>query len=384
MNELLDISSTAIAGFFAATWAVLFIAKMRIFQAVGNLRSYAPISFDDKVSVIVPVRNEEKTIGRCIHSLLSQTGCSKELIVVDDHSTDSTWEIVKQFSAFDVKAVRAGDPPDGWVGKTWACNTGFQNSTGKWLLFTDADTEFSNEALARALNAAKTLNVDMLTLYPRLRFASLLHKTIMPLLLTGLYFLARPHRISEDGSAFAFGSFILMSRQAYQMLGGHAAVKNTILEDRAIAVRAKRAGLHMAFIDATQMLTASWNDDSKSLWNGMLRLFIPLSLKANFKQFVTYFILAAACLTMPVAVLLTGNYVGWMVCYVSAGLVLGHEARRHRASIMYGFLWPVGVATLTLVLLVAFYKSRRRPTVSWRGRNYVISMGEIHEVASVY
>ncbi|MEM4302741.1 MAG: glycosyltransferase family 2 protein [Candidatus Caldarchaeum sp.] len=383
MTEFFQVFTTTLASLFVIVWTAIFLAKLRIFRVVEKICRYPAEPVEDKVSVIVPVRNEEKTIKKCIESLLSQKGFSKEVIVVDDNSTDSTWEVAKSFMAEDVKLVRVGETPAGWVGKTWACNIGYENSTGEWLLFTDADTEFSDDVVARALNAAKSLSVDVLTLYPRFRFSSLLHKTAMPILLTGLYFLGRPHGFSKGRSAFAFGSFILIRRQGYQKIGGHSAVRNAVLEDRAIAVKVLKAGLRPFIIDATEKLTSSWNDDSKSLWNGMLRLFIPLSLKAGFKQFLAYFSLAAACFTIPLTVFLLGNYLAGFISYAAAALALGHEAKHHAASVFYGLLWPLGVAAVAAALLVAFYKSRTRPTVSWRGRKYFVEMGEHHEAATV-
>ncbi|MEM2237148.1 MAG: glycosyltransferase family 2 protein [Candidatus Caldarchaeum sp.] len=383
MTDFFQVFTTTLALLFVIVWAAIFWAKLRISRVVEKICRYPSEPVQDKVSIIIPVRNEEKTIKKCIESLLSQKGFSKEIIVVDDNSTDSTWEVAKTFIAEGVKLVRVGDLPAGWVGKTWACNVGYENSTGEWLLFTDADTEFSDDVVVRALNAAKSLSVDMLTFYPRLRFSSLLHKTVMPILLTGLYFTGRPHVFSKGRSAFAFGSFMLIRRQGYERIGGHSAVRNAVLEDRAIAVRAMKTGLRAYFIDATEKLTTSWNDDSRSLWNGMLRLFIPLFLNADLKQFLVYFSLAAACFTIPLSVFLMGNYLAGFVSYAAAVLVLGHEARHHSASVCHGLLWPLGVAAVAAALLVAFYKSRTRPTVSWRGRKYFVEMGELHEVATV-
>src|ERR1700675_3103583 len=105
------------------------------------------------VSVIVPARNEEASLGDCLHSLVAQSGVAFEIIVVDDHSTDRTREIAKSFHT--VQVIEAGPLPDGWTGKNNAVATGARDARGEWLLFTDADTLHLPGSLARALAEAQ-------------------------------------------------------------------------------------------------------------------------------------------------------------------------------------------------------------------------------------
>ncbi len=377
--EIMPLVSSVAAGFYTAVWLLLIFLSHRALSRARRLTFFSNKASSAKVSVIVPVRNEEKTIHRCIESLLRQKGFIKEIIVVDDNSTDSTWEVVKSYSKHGVKTIKAGAVPDGWVGKTWACNVGYLNSTGEWLLFTDADSEFSEGVIAGALHVAEEKEADLVTLYPRFRFNSFLHKAAMPILLMGLYLLVKPYRVESGGSAFAFGSFILLKRDAYKMLGGHAAVRDALLEDRAIALRALKAGLRAVFINATGQFSSTWNEDSKSLWNGMLRIFIPLFLTRPLKKALQYFPLALACIGIPLGIFFTGNFFAGSLCYLTVSAALGYEVRNHGARFWYGFMWPIGALAISAALFIAFLKSITEPSVTWKNRKYLISMGELHE-----
>ncbi|MDW7977522.1 MAG: glycosyltransferase family 2 protein [Candidatus Caldarchaeum sp.] len=365
-------------GLFIAAWLVVFLQKLRILNSLEKLDNLMEIS-KPKVSAVIPARNEEKTIGRCIDTLLRQRNVLTEVVVVDDNSTDRTWEVVQDYVPRGVKAVKSGSPPQGWVGKTWACNVGYRESTGDWILFTDADTHFSEDLIALAVSKAEEKGAELITLYPRLRFNSVLHKLSMPILLTGFYLFGRPHMVSSKQSAFAFGSFILFKRSAYERIGGHSVVKNALLEDRAIALRAVRAGVNITFAKALDRLTSSWNDDSKSLWNGMLRIFIPLTLDRPVKQTFMYVVLVMLCLAIPPVAFLAGNFVGFLASYLTASVVLGHEARVHSASFLHGFLWYAGAVAVSAALITSIWRSARKPWVSWRGRRYTVQMGELHE-----
>ncbi|MEM4715828.1 MAG: glycosyltransferase family 2 protein [Candidatus Caldarchaeum sp.] len=376
MNQAIIVAGALV---FVAAWLYVFLKKIEALNHLDDLDSQTRVP-KTVVSVVVPARNEEKTIAGCVESLLSQRGVSVEVIVVDDNSSDQTLRITQMYSDRGVKSVKSGSPPEGWVGKTWACEVGYRHSSGDWLLFTDADTHFSEDVIALALSKAEEKQAELITLYPRLRFNSVLHKLTMPILLTGLYVLGKPHMFQTGRAAFAFGSFILIKREAYEKVGGHRAVRNALLEDRALALRALKAGLRVSFAKAFNKLTSSWNDDSKSLWNGMLRVFIPLMLNRSIKQKAPYIILTSLCLAIPIVILLSGNLPAFLAGYLAASLALGHEARLHSSRFVYGFLWYLGAVAVSAALLTAVVKTAGMPSVKWRGRNYLLGMGDMHEV----
>ncbi|MEM2033388.1 MAG: hypothetical protein QXS80_04145, partial [Candidatus Caldarchaeum sp.] len=168
-------------------------------------------------------------------------------------------------------------------------------------------------------------------------------------------------------------------REAYEKIGGHAAVRDALLEDRALALVARSHGLRMGLFRALDRVTASWNDDSRSLWNGMLRIFTPLGIINPVKTLSIFITLTAICLLIPVLNILAGSYLLLTLGYVVAGAVVGWEARRHSASFLNGFLWPIGVATILAAAGTAFLKAWLNPTIRWRNRVYTVARGELHE-----
>ncbi len=121
-----------------------------------------------EVSIIVPARNEEASIGDCLRSLVAQTGVDFEIIVVDDGSTDRTREIAETIGskAGNVRLISAQPLPPGWTGKNNAVVSGVSAARGEWLLFTDADTVHLPGSLARALAEAKEEEGRLLSYSP--------------------------------------------------------------------------------------------------------------------------------------------------------------------------------------------------------------------------
>ncbi|MCS6784627.1 MAG: glycosyltransferase family 2 protein [Candidatus Caldarchaeum sp.] len=367
---------------FVIAWTGIFAITSRI---LGNTEDLPKVDgpVRGKVSIVLPVRNEEKYVAKSLSNILGLRGVEKEVIVVDDNSDDATWQILQHFVPLGVKAVRAGIPPEGWMGKSWACHVGYTHSTGDWLLFTDADTEFSADVVKQAVCVAEERGLEFVSAYPRFRMNSLLHRFTMPILLVGFYIFGKPHLVKYGKSAFAFGSFILVRRDAYERLGGHYGVKDAVLEDRALALAAQRASLRTDLFKAFDRLVSSWNDDSKSLWNGMIRIFLPLSLKNPVKTVSVFALLTAVCLAIPILTILTESYYAFAAAHAAAAVAAGLESRRHSASFLHGLLWPIGVFAIMSAALTALVKSRTTPTVVWRGREYLIEAGEHHEKAVV-
>ncbi len=225
--------------------------------------SPAVTSVTPRVSIIVPARNEQASLERCLRSLVEQEGVAFELIVVDDGSTDRTPEIISSFagvkecpflglnpSLLGVRAFEARSPmPPGWTGKSNAVWTGAEKALGEWLLFTDADTYHEKGSLARALAEADQHGVVLLSYSPRQELGSLAERMLMPVVFSELATRFRPREVCDPTSpvAAANGQYLLIRRDVYDRIGGHAAVASDLLEDVALAVRAKESGGKLRF-----------------------------------------------------------------------------------------------------------------------------------------
>src|ERR1700757_1679926 len=199
------------------------------------------------VSVIVPARDEESSLGACLQSLVTQTGISFEILVVDDGSTDSTRQIAESFS--NVRVLEPGPLPPGWIGKSNALTAGAREAHARWLLFTDADTVHFPGSLARAIAEAEQHGAALLSYSPKQEVHGLWEKAVMPVIFAELAATFRPSQVSDPASsaAAANGQYLLISRDAYDAVGGHAALATTLLEDVALARAVKASGRRIYF-----------------------------------------------------------------------------------------------------------------------------------------
>ena len=372
-----------------STWIFIMVGRGVILRRIPRTGSYEPSVREELVSVIIPARNEEKNLPACIESLLKQRYTRLEVIVVDDNSSDRTSEVVTNYLGKGVKLVKLKDVEEGWQGKAYASHVGFLNSNGEWLLFMDADDILEDDScLSKALNIASEHGAELITLYPRLRMSSPSLKATIPILLIALYFIGKPHKVAEGKTAFAFGSFTLIKRSAYERIGGHRAVRDAILEDKALANNAKKYGIRSLFVDGTESLSSSWNYDLGTLWSGILRLFIPLLMKSTIRKASTLFLLLSLLFLVPIISLayslLTSHAFLLVLSLATLFLIMLTiviESIKHREGILPSILWPFGAAIIITAILVSTYMTYRGGVVKWRSRRYRLMMGEDREIA---
>ena len=201
------------------------------------------------VSIIIPARNEEASLAACLESLVAQTGIGYEIIVVDDESTDRTADIAKSFAG--VKLIPAGPLPDNWTGKNNAMSAGAKaaNTTAKWLLFTDADTIHAPGSLARAVAEAEQHGAALLSYSPAQEVHCFWEKAVMPVIFAELATTYPPQAVNDPASpiAAANGQYLMISREAYDAVGGHTTIAADLLEDVALARLLKRSGRKIFF-----------------------------------------------------------------------------------------------------------------------------------------
>ena len=220
-----------IVGLVAAWW---LRRDLRTLPCRGD-RSPRPRS----VSVVIPARDEERTLPALLHSLRRLApGVVVDVVVVDDGSRDATVAVAR---AAEAAVVAAGDPPRGWTGKAWACHVGARETSGDFLLFLDADTVLATDALEGLLEVHDRC--------PGLVSVQPFHAVERPYEQLSSYFNAvsvlasGAFRRRPSGRPMAFGPCLLTSRAAYEHAGGHAAVRQEILDDVELAAAYHRAGL---------------------------------------------------------------------------------------------------------------------------------------------
>ncbi len=325
-----------------------------------------------EVSVIVPARNEEANLARCLSSLVGQQGVSYELSVVDDHSTDATRDIARSFPAH---VIEADALPADWSGKCNACWTGAKVATGKWLLFTDADTRHTPESIASGWREAEQCGAALLSYSPRQEVHGVAERALMPVIFAELAANFRPREVSDPASpaAAANGQYLLIRRDAYDAVGGHAAVARTILEDVELARRVKRAGYRLQF-RLSDMVSTRMYRSFPQMWEGWtknLALLFPNAVSLAIWRSAEFALIAAGVAAIAYGFLTRDPRWAAGGIFVGGGLLILFYRRIRRAHFdwLSNVLAVFGLPLFTLLLLRS-YISHKTGTVEWKGRRY--------------
>jgi len=339
------------------------------------------------VSVIIPARNEELNIERVVRSIAVQ-GRLREIIVVDDESSDRTAEILAGLAREIplLRTLRLESLPDGWIGKSHAAAAGAEAATGEWLLFTDADTEHLPGSLEAMLERAASENAALLSLSPGQQTPTWWEKAIIPFVFVQLAKIFPFEKVSDPASpeAAANGQYLLVRRTVYNEFGGFAAVRSEILDDVALARLVKHRGGRLVFLPGaewvrTRMYTRfrdMWQGWSKNLYLLYGRKLGPLA-KAFCAALMLDFFLPLGFLVLAVLIAL-GHDGGWMlmalvVCF--AGSVL-REWNYERSLTRLGFdprldIYQLpGAGLFALLLMNSLWAHKVAGGVRWKGRKY--------------
>lgn len=256
-------------------WTWLRLARREVSLPIWSSLELPDLPEDEAplVSIILPVRDEAHNVVRCVESLVRQDYARFEVIVVDDRSSDGTWEHLQALRAGEegtVHILRGDNPPPGWLGKPYAAQQGVEVARGTWLLFTDADTYHTPGLLSRAIAYAKARDLAMLSLAPRHECRTFWEHVWQPLTTQYLDFIMPMARVGEPSAreAWACGSFLLIAREAYAKAGGHAAVASEVQEDCALARRVKALEYRIEFVKAMDILRVRMYRGLRELWEG--------------------------------------------------------------------------------------------------------------------
>jgi glycosyltransferase involved in cell wall biosynthesis len=341
-----------------------------------------------ELTVIVPARDEEDCLAACLESLVSQSedvfelGKDWELIVVDDHSSDRTAEIARSFAG--VTLLAADKLELGWTGKNNAVWTAAKRARGRWLIFTDADTIHEPGNLHRAIHEAIRHKVGMLSYSPRQIVHGLWQRSLMPLVFCELSLAYPPAKVSDPNQriAAANGQFILVEREAYRRIGGHASVADKVLEDVELAFLAKRRKVGLRFRYAEDALSARMYRSTAAMiegWTKNLALLFDNALVLALWRAIDIALLAV----LPVlAVELWHARIfahsaqwlaaGWVLALLWARNLFRFYGRVAKSNFPFldCTLAPLGLPLFVALLYRSWFQHRIVKRVSWKGREY--------------
>lgn len=265
---LLILASVALSGM-----VLILLSNLAAFP---GLRDCNAAGIAASVSVLVPARNEAAVIGATVRSILQQSYPCRELLILDDGSEDGTERAALEASGNDNRLrIFRGDPiPGGWLGKSWACQQLAGEASGEILIFADADVRWHDRALAALLCELERSGADMLAVMPSQKTVSWTERLCVPLMAFAIHAYlpaVAVHRTSFPLLAAANGQCIALRRTAYDRLGGHASVRDNILDDIGLARRAKRAGLTLRMAEANGLITCRMYRDWRTVREGFAK-----------------------------------------------------------------------------------------------------------------
>jgi glycosyltransferase involved in cell wall biosynthesis len=339
-----------------------------------------------QVSVVVPARNEEADIAAAVESLAAQT-VPLEIIVANDRSTDRTGAILAGLRGRlpQLRVVETDELPTGWTGKSYAVACGVRQAGSPWLLLTDADVRHSPRAVEVGLEAARQTGAALVSFSPDQETQTWWERAVIPFVYCRLADEYPYDRISDpkDERAAANGQWLLVSRPAYEAVGGHAAVRNELLEDVALARLVKRAGFGVHFSRRPGLARTRMYSCFAEMWQGWSKnLFLLFGRR---KMAVTGAVAGAASDALALLFLLLGLWSflqgvpagGWLVG-VGAGVLAWRHLRyrqalaRNRYPASCIFYYTVGSFLFAVLMAVSARKHLRGKPLRWKGREYVV------------
>ena len=327
------------------------------------------------ISAIVPARNEEALIAACVESLAAQLEIS-EIIAVNDQSSDRTLSILRELAQRipRLKVVDAPPPPAGWVGKNHAVWNGAQRAGGEWLLFTDADAVLEEGAARKALELGKEHEAALVSFSPVQVLEKWYEKALIPFVYVRLARKFSFDQVNDPQStvAAANGQFLMVRRNPYQAMGGHAAVPGEVLEDVALARKVKGGGGKIWFAYSDRVRVRMYRS-FRAMWEGWRKNLFALvggTTTAVFSEFESTFpwmILIVFLIGIKVPLGVFAGVVLLLLRQLSYGLAL----TRNQFPFKY-ILYYLPAVFLYAAALWASHESYAKGKVAWKGREYPV------------
>lgn len=355
----MNILGAAIAAFHVVKTAGL-VSNLASFP---TLRRTPTVPGRPRTSILIPARDEVARLPRLLPGLLAQG--ADEVLVLDDGSSDGTAELLAGYRDDGLTVLPGRPRPDGWIGKNWACHQLAAAATGDLMVFCDADVVLRPRALDALWSQIVLQRADVFSVFPRQITATAGERFLVPLIdETLLSFL--PHRLLDlpvPSAATANGQLLAFRREAYAVLGGHEAVRDRIVEDIALARRARRTGMRLGLALGGDLVQARMYDDYASTVAGLGK-----SLRAAHFG-------STAVLLGSAGFHLTAYTMPWLMWHRGrawrAAAVLGLAERLlTNAKTGRGAYAEAALVPLTPLAALPVYAVAARRKARWKGREY--------------
>ena len=353
----------------AVAWAGALATVLHDRRAVAQLqplRGGPPLP----VTAIVPARDEQEAIAMTLRALVPQV---RQVVAVDDESRDGTRAAMAE--VVGVEVIDGTPPPPGWLGKPWACQQAVSRAEEPWLLFADADVRFAPGAVAALLAFARSQGAPGATAFPYLETGTIAERAVLPVAGALMQVAVIPSWLARarwSSVAIGIGGCLLIEREFYDSIGGHAERRGEVIDDLALARAAKRTGrplpwargeslMRLRYYRGAPEMWRGWRKNASHAWGGS----IPAALVAGA-------VLQAALLT-PWAAAARGRRAGPVGVALQAA-TLAQVIRSTDIPVAYALCAPVGAAFIGAVGQQAVI-DRLRGRAQWRGRTVNVGSG---------
>ena len=359
---------------------VVLVIVLSNILILHRARSRGQLHHFPTVSILVPARNEERSIGGCIHSLLEQDYPTYEVIALDDQSSDRTFAILEQIASSQprLKVLVGTPPPNGMSGKNWACAQLADQAQGNLLLFTDADTVFKPQSLRLTVSGMLSQQADLLTGFPRQSVHTWGERLLVPFFSWAvLCFIPLwvAYRLRLPALSSAVGQMMLFRREVYHKIGGHESLGAVIVDDLVLARQVKAAGLRWRVMNVADLITCRMYHESQEAFDGFAKnlfacfdfhlsifLFVFTWLAVLFLEplivFVAWVLGFAPTAVLSELVICIGlSLLLWLIPYIELGV-----------PVYLGFIYPVTIVTNEVAAFQSLQLSMAG-RLYWKGRS---------------
>ena len=346
----------------AAVPAILFLRNLRLFHPPSG-RDTSP-----EVSILIPARDEEANIAAAIESALCNAGA--EVLVLDDGSTDRTYQIAAEIAASEprVRVLRGEPLPDGWLGKNFACAQLAAAASNPLLLFVDADVRLAPDATAALAHALRASGAELISGVPRQEVRTFSEQLLIPLIhfvLLGFLPLSRMRRSSHPAYATGCGQLMMVDRTAYETAGGHRAIRASVHDGLTLPKAFRLAGCRTDLVDVTRLASCRMYQRDGDVWRGLSKnTHEGLGAPA---RIVPFTVLLIAGQVLPFALLATGMwqaYVGVALALLPRALAL----RKFAQPLLGMLLHPIAVLALLGIQWAGLIRFISGSPMAWKGR----------------
>lgn len=367
------------------------IRELLFFKKITNtfLSTDMELKSIPKVSVIVPAKDEQVSIRKCLNSLTGQTYRNFECVLINDRSKDSTGTIMEEFAQkySHFKMISINKLPGGWLGKTHAMQKGAELSSGEYLLFTDGDVIFEKEAILKAVQICIKNKLDHLCLFPKVHSKSWFLSSLNVFFGTALISLLRPSTIGKHKRFYAgTGAFNLVKRSVYQSIGGHNRLRLEVLDDVMLGKLISFSGFSCAMGYGKGFLSLTWYASAKEMILGFEKngfaavgYSVLLSFFTGFAMLCLYFLpFVFVFFSPPLA------QAGFLVSFLLMQGVFFEVARQMGYNPLISFIVPFAAWFVYFAQARSVVLNLVRGKVIWRETSYSLKQLKYHRKKLFY